>query len=805
MNLKTGRLFLIYFCLSSLFLMGIFGGAVYTAQQYNLTNFDSIGLVFESSSNLQKMEKDNYIVQIEELIENDKVKSANELLKNFEVLVSKLKMTSIDKKVEKKFFEELVTVKNKLNELAGVTELSTVLNVFSNKMEAFQVLSEGNNWKTLTRISTRINARISSNNQNKKGFFSFSRMKSLVVSINQDLNIMQSITESSVLSNENKDLINNRLQGLKTELLMISKCIGMHENINANIANLKTAYAAWLKEVRPLVTYQKIQLGETVGLFFMGLMVLLGVLFAGMMFGIAIFKIESKATQKRMENNILTTIENHLLPMDKVHLKGVSVEFQEKFDKTKDYLHKRMSFGMIFQEALPFASCLLDSNLNLIWGNKLFYETWRIDQNNANINSNLNWDHLQRFTNFGENDPIVAALKENVAGIFQVQVRTTINDEPMPYEMYVSPLEHASQKRIMIFLYPLRSLEETITHHTRSIVGPISKTIDSLGLGGFTQEFKEHIKKDFEVAGIEDIFDKFSKYNDFVTQQRLGLVGEIERLENELTDNFKIAKEAKNSAQEKQELELRMLKQLQETKNEIVKTLELRDSALSLFSETFASLDQVCNIEGILKDNCESLLSQIEENEKTFHKISLTKNDVKTIKNQLEDARLNIIQTLDQAMMFAQGDKKFDGITQALSKVKVEVRAFEKIMKTLNQSLVSFDVLLSKLDLLLSDSNLPDLTDVTNSFINEKNKLSERELEFARLMKDTERADESIIINIKEMYDLLKHQGIKLESMLSQLSKLSTEEADGIMNDAPPVFVDNKKSEISINNDMSIV
>ena len=153
-------------------------------------------------------------------------------------------------------------------------------------------------------------------------------------------------------------------------------------------------------------------------------------------------------------------------------------------------------------------------------------------------NEILTWDFLKKYTNLGESTPIISALKENIAGIYQIQVK--INADTMPYEMYVSPINYADKIKIMILFYPLRSLEETLANQTKAIIGPVSRSLEALMSNHFNPVFKDNIKNDFDAAGINQLFDKFCKYNEFVCQQRMGLLKEIERLENNLYDQYKL-------------------------------------------------------------------------------------------------------------------------------------------------------------------------------------------------------------------------------------------------------------------------
>src|SRR5690606_15681851 len=138
------------------------------------------------------------------------------------------------------------------------------------------------------------------------------------------------------------------------------------------------------------------------------------------------------------------------------------------------------------------------------------------------------------FTNLGEDDPVMLALKEGIAGIYQIQIKTKKEAESLPYEMYVSPVDYADQKRIMIFLYPLRSVEESLQQQSRAIVGPVLKTLDAIEAREFDGEIQERLSAQFNIAGIDSTFMNFSRFNDNLTDRLQSLEGEIVHLRGAL-------------------------------------------------------------------------------------------------------------------------------------------------------------------------------------------------------------------------------------------------------------------------------
>ena len=83
------------------------------------------------------------------------------------------------------------------------------------------------------------------------------------------------------------------------------------------------------------------------------------------------------------------------------------------------------------------------------------------------------------------------------------------------------------------------------------MVGPIARSLDALLIDNFNTEFREKVREDFNIAGIEELFGQFISFNEVVKQQKLGLLNEIERLENEVCDQHKLLCDIKEKIQEK--------------------------------------------------------------------------------------------------------------------------------------------------------------------------------------------------------------------------------------------------------------
>ena len=198
--------------------------------------------------------------------------------------------------------------------------------------------------------------------------------------------------------------------------------------------------------------------------------VLLGISSALLLFmviGYFIYRGTQRSGRRMLESFALQTVKEGIIPTESKFVERTTPAFNDELNKFRSYVHKRMSLGSLFQESTPFPSLLLDSNLNVMWANELFYDSWGIEEG-FQVDRTLNWDYIQKSTNLGDGDPIQQALHNEVAGIYQIQYKNHREGEPsIPYEMYVVPGEYSSQKRIMIYFYPLTSMEKTLVDQAK--------------------------------------------------------------------------------------------------------------------------------------------------------------------------------------------------------------------------------------------------------------------------------------------------------------------------------------------------
>jgi len=784
-----------YYAIVLFTLIGCFGYGVNYYWNNGPVNMENISAVFEANLQMDELKKRKDVQEIGNLIGNDRVRDAVKVL---ETLGRDTKKLNEVKSIEEyqNFEKHYTATKSSLNRLLSYPELSSVILVLGNKIVNFENFVVQNQWRTLTRMSRRIKAKVTPGRVRSPGFFTYKKINSLERSIRKDISVMVSVTEGSVLSRQDKNIILTKVKTLKTELKMLGNYINELKRFKRDFSKLKKSYKAWFEVISPEISYKRIELEKSSQNFLFSLIGVLGFLIVAVGVGIMVNGWSKKADKRKVQEYVIKTIKDGVIPIESEFESQFPRDIREEYVKYREYIHKRMSFGSVFQEAMPFSSMMLDSNLNVVWANPLFYEHWSL-QDKKKSEENITWDFLQRFTNLGENDPVLSALNENVAGIYQIQVKTKGDTESLPFEMYVSPVEYAGQSRIMIFFYPLRSIEETMANQTKSLVGPVSRTLDALTTNMFNAEFKEKITKDYDIAGINEIFDKFQKYNDFVNRQKSGLLTEIERLENALYDQLKLVDDMSAIHSEKNELQREAIEKFNETKDSIISIVELRGEMEHLYQNTISTSKNLFKDEVALLSQAQDISSVLSENIKAFSAVRNVRDEFKLLKGQVDQFKGRVGQLLDQLLIFQRNDDNSLKMEQGLSKVKTEMKGFDNVLTTFSKVSTSLDVSLSKVQLIMERAESPEFGELKMKFDDARDRIETDMFNVGRLSRNGQVKDEEMIKALKGLYQVFMDSRSKLKQLDTLVEDNYQEESTEEIAQAATVQQETRQPDLS--------
>lgn len=748
MKLRLSRsLQAFYFCLL-LTVIAVTGTGVKLLWDDGFLNTRNITSSFEASLKLEELKAKNSVVEIRKLVESDRVKDSIKRLESFGNEVRRLEqIASVDE--YRNLEREIEVTKSSTKGLLQSSNLSKVVLVLGNKISDFNNFVVQNRWRTLTRMSRRIQTKLSPGRVSTPGFFRYRSLNNLHRSISKDIETMTAVTKNSVLTSLDKQQILTKIQTLSSEMKMIERYLKGLKSFSSAHVKLNSAYDKWLVVVEPEISLQKIRIEKNARNLTFGLLALLGVLALGLLGGFIVYRGNKKQIYKDVEYYTRRVIEEMIIPVGASFDSKMSQDFKTELTRLREYIHKRMSFGTVFQEAVPFSSILLDSNLNMVWANNLFFNHWNFENKRE---ENISWDYLQQFTNLGDDDPVLMALREGIAGIYQIQLKDRKTDEVSPFEMYVSPVEYAGQKRIMIFFYPLRSLEETISNQTKAIVSPIRKTLEALSSNTYNSEFKNKIIKDFEIAGITNIFDGFQNHHDLVSQQKHGLLAEIDDLENKLYDQYKLLDDVERVETDRRKVVDQTIQNFKTTRDSIIHGTDLRFQMEELLEKSVQSAQAVLREETIVLDSAIKADRVIHENAKAFETVSALRDDFKAIRSEIDDLKGRLSQSVEQSLIFMKREGGDVRLEQSLSRIKLEMKGVEKVFGEFSGLVRSMDVGLSKCEMIIQDSQVPNLQEF-KAVMNEAKELIETiSFKAGSLIRMGEKTDGQVVSSMHDLF-----------------------------------------------------
>lgn len=736
--------------LFSLFLL--LTSALYFLWFYTPVDINRTVAIVEASQQVDHLKNTPQLHHIKRLANTDQVRESLREFRHWNEQVTNIQRIAGVQNFQRLNNDKTLTRQN-MEQLVGLPEASNIIAVLSRKVNDFEAFVIRNNWRTLTRISGRVKARLEYSPNQRDIFYGLNSLTRLHQEVTADLERMQSVTENSVLSQDNKNRILARISEMSPELDMIYRYVEHLENLNAQLDSTTESFALWSSAASPELTSMLERIEKSGQYTFFAVFVLALFSFTSFIAGIFIYKSTYKKTKRKVEEISIQILRDGLIPLNNSLPNQFSKEFYYELEKYREYIHKRMSFGSVFQEAMPFSTIMLDNNLNIAWANALFYKIWGLKETGPKEDP-LSWDYLQQFTNLGEDDPVLMALNEGIAGIYQIQIKNYEDSEGLPYEMYVSPVDYAGQSRIMIFFYPLRSLEESISHQVRSIVGPVGRTLDILACEeDLVGEEALRLKKDFEIAGIEHLYEKFCSYNEVVKSQKERLSHQVNDLCHQLESKESLIVDANQLSMMQRDLLNSAVNEFEKTRDMIILNGQARDELYDCYKENFSQAQDLALNYQALADNCLALKDSFEQSYKTYEKLSSVTKLVKEKKESLIAQKTHLSQTLEKMMVSRKREGQSTSSMNS-SEIKSELRQFDQKAEELVKVITSMDIVISHLEMMMEDVKTPDLDFVISKQQEFLNFIESEKFQQIRQESICHESDERIVKVLKDFYQV---------------------------------------------------
>ena len=308
--------------------------------------------------------------------------------------------------------------------------------------------------------------------------------------------------------------------------------------------------------------------------------------------------------------------------------------------------------------------------------------------------------------------------------------------------MFVSPVEYQGHRRIQLFFYDLRSLEQTIKDQAQGLINPIKSNLKRLKENSF--EMNEETKYEFVLAGIKDVYQLFVENHTKIQEERDSLIDQIEILNSEVERleadrDFVREKLSKNLESVKGSLgDLKAFKthviglsqQAREYDRLSKKSIEIINANVTALQHS--------------KTKSETLRSTLEEIYRSVPQYGEQKAELKQLKSDLSD-HLNRL------------------VAQAKNKVPTEtINRWKESQVELDKRLSQLEVLLSKADMVLS-SGRTRIDDLTSNYESEQISFAQNEIKLmsksiASGQAKVEDDEAQIIASLRNIFEGTKSQ-----------------------------------------------
>jgi RecG-like helicase len=197
-----------------------------------------------------------------------------------------------------------------------------------------------------------------------------------------------------------------------------------------------------------------------------------------------------------------------------------------------EYLSMRMSYGALFQNTLPLPSVCLNHQLKVTWCNQSFIEEFGI-QDFRNQLDNLSWDYLKRFINLNDTEPVIESLKSGQEQMAEVRVKKADSSKSEPFQMYIRPVNNNNEKFMLLYFYPLESVEKSIENQSMLVINPTLEALKMLQEERTDQQQWKKIDEYFSSVNASPISLAIQSYRESVEQKLALLLQDVNTFKNE--------------------------------------------------------------------------------------------------------------------------------------------------------------------------------------------------------------------------------------------------------------------------------
>jgi len=677
-----------------------------------------------------------YLGRSQPELANDKLRELSGILAELEEILEVNLSNNLSQSLRQ--FSALI---NKNSEVSSPTE---VVKVLIQKITSLKELSERNKYKNILSISVNLEQKISKlkPSQVQGEFF--------INSIKTDLKKIELLVNSSALTEAEKNNVTTRLNSLNSEIQLLSLASLHLKDLNKYTKDASLALKEWIIEIESKVkNYQSLYRSKQNHLIIL-LASLISFILIGWLGVAYLFRWQKFKISDHIENEVKIVIEKGILSDQRFMTDHFSENMRGKIIALLDELKMKLNLGTMLHEGLPFAGCLIDSNFNITWSNKLFLEQFKFNEHQTN-DSDISWEKIKKLLNF-DGDPIYEALVNRVSGIYSIKVRPSDDKEMKPYEMYVTPITVNREEKVMLFFYPLLSVKDAINDQVNSAKDTIQRFVELWSEDKLSLEQLQLLEKDFKLSEIEELYKIFVQFYQRHEDDKKETSLVINSLEKENSNYSFMINEIQKIEEERKEIVKSEVNLAEEIRDNFISTFDKADQLIHLNKSIFQYNDDLKNETQKMYQLASDLLTRGKETREILQHMDSLKSDYKKLKFDLLEVKTKLV-TFHSNLM-AQLPVLDDHQQKLVHRYKDELARLDLNVSSLEKKLSQLDVFIGK----LNHMYVQTIVEQTNFNFSTTQKDHEIREVFGKIRKDLSENEEEIILNFKELHQLLRKE-----------------------------------------------
>lgn len=613
---------------------------------------------------------------------NDKIKElAQKIIETEELLEIK---ASEDLSLGLRTFHRLI------GNTSGMSDPSDALKVLKSKVIGLNEFAEAKKYRTVGQLSGRMKERLDKLTPKNVG-------SSIQVSyLQSDLKRTEQVVTSSTLTEAEKTVLLGRITSMQNEIGLLANLNSLSKDLKSHVTQSSLALATWLQDVEVKAqNFQNIRERKQDEL-----IILLGGMVAFLVFSwllaAYIFRWQKGKMGTQVELEVKNVIEKGILADERHMMDKYSETTRNDIVHLLDELKVKLNLGTMLHNGLPFGGCMIDKSFKLIWQNHIFLEQFYLSEEEVRSDA-FNWDYLRDYLNL-EEDPVYEAMVNKIAGIYPVKVKQDEYAQSQPFEMYVTPITVNREDSVMIFFYPLVSVQEAIKDQVNMAKEALGRFVTHWKNENLDEDQMKFLEKDFMTNDLEDIFLDMKNLHERLKMEKTEYIRTITDLEKEKSVHLSQIENFKESNIERRKV----------IREEGAVANELRD----IFLESVERTESLMNINKSILQQNDDLKNEATKlhqaavlfNKKTKETIEITsqlegiRGDYKKLKLELLEVKVKLISMNNT--LFAQLPA-FDESQQKLAnRYKDELARLDFNVCTLDKKLGQLDILLTKLNMM---------------------------------------------------------------------------------------------------------